>query len=807
MTDYVYSWNAPLKPVNPYDEPAVKSPTALAVWLELYAKDENAPEMRKQAEALAEAAARRFFSSEARDPWLREGLNDNLIEKARRHSELHKADPLTLICDDVAALPDFLRKPLEQRIKFLSNPEDPAPLTLYLNEIVVPCLARIEQVKGKQMSISFRAMAGHEGLDALLRLPELNQREAKRLSTMVAAHMDNIFIEACDEAINEAQGDLTPARILNIYRRLAMEALRLDVLPPEYEKLREKRRRRKPIPYDLIPSALLRIRCSDWWHKKLWQLRNEWHEELLRAACLVHKHASPYVSYDTLIYKREQRRKAMEFFRGFDLINEEGDTLSMEDVVSASASNPAHRRNEMMACVKGLELVAESRGDCAVFYTITCPSKYHATLASGKPNPAWSAATVRQSSDYLVKVFAAFRKAMNKKGLRWYGVRVSEPHHDGTVHWHLLCFMRKSERKIITELLRKLSIREDRAELGRNTGARFKAKLIDPRKGTPASYIAKYVSKNIDGRGLGDTISKETGKSLRDSAEHVTAWASLHRVKQFQFFGIPSRQAYRELRLLAGQAARSAGNKKPGAAVLDDPRLDAVLAAADVGCFATYITKQGGVLVPRKRHLIRTAYEPALEPGTYGDHGIRIYGVWSPLNLVRICTHSHTWKMVKKTPANKSAEGATQDGPAVPWTRGNNCPLEQNSTDSGAVIPTSGPIDLSLIPHRERRALLKRIRADGSAASPVRKPLYAGENDELTLTLADFARSLGWDPDRVGLWARRLAAGGELVMNGRRYTSRGDGRIYSHAEQEKTTTSSLLRRWISSVPRRFTENS
>jgi hypothetical protein len=79
--------------------------------------------------------------------------------------------------------------------------------------------------------------------------------------------------------------------------------------------------------------------------------------------------------------------------------------------------------------------------------------------------------------------------------------------------------------------------------LGNNTGPRFKPELINPHKGTPTSNIAKYVSKNIDGRGLGDTVSKETGKSLKYIAEHVTGLASLHRVKQFQFFGIPSRLA------------------------------------------------------------------------------------------------------------------------------------------------------------------------------------------------------------------------------------------------------------------------
>lgn len=73
-----------------------------------------------------------------------------------------------------------------------------------------------------------------------------------------------------------------------------------------------------------------------------------------------------------------------------------------------------------------------------------------------------------------------------------------------------------------------------------------------------------------------------------------------------------------------------------------------MLAAADAGCFATYIMKQGGVLVPRKHHLVRTAYELNDEPSAYGDHGIRIYGIWSPIIEGRICTHAMKWKMVRK---------------------------------------------------------------------------------------------------------------------------------------------------------------
>jgi hypothetical protein len=304
--------------------------------------------------------------------------------------------------------------------------------------------------------------------------------------------------------------------------------------------------------------------------------------------------------------------------------------------------------------------------------------------------------------------------------------------------------MRKKDRKSITALLRKFAIREDREELGTNTGPRFKSELIHPRKGTPTSYIAKYISKNIDGRGLAQEISKETGKSLRDNAENVSAWASLHRVQQFRFFGIPGRQAYRELRLLAGQATRAQGGKTAGAPVLENPRLDAVLAAADAGCFATYIMKQGGVLVPRKHHLVRTAYELNDEPSTYGDHGVRIYGIWSPIIEGRICTHAVKWKMVRKT---VDLQEATADqGACAPWTRGNNCPPVEKTYQTGGELsgseePAALP-DFENISKKELRELTARLRL----VKPKRRKGYKQEiTDHQRLQLDAELRSRGFD--------------------------------------------------------------
>lgn len=701
-----FFWNTPLKAVNPYLTPEkIPAPSALSDLISLYEIDEQRDAAHR--EARVNEVWKRYFNADERDPELRDFNQEKALARARLAHGQHRASPELAVIEDIQAQPVFIRRPLMECVKYFQNLERPFYLSRYLRETIRPSLERLDKTRDSQQSASFRRMASHENLDGLLILPELDQKQVKRLATAVAAHMDIVMNAACDEIL--VGDDVVPEEIRRIWERMAEEAARLDIIPPAFDRLKKKRNRRKPVPYDLIPGSLARMRCSDWWYRKLWQMRCEWREEQLRAVCLVNKKASPYISYEALMHKREQRRRSLEFFREHELVNEDGDTLNMEDVVNASTSNPTHRRNEMMACVKGLELIAEMRGDCAMFYTITCPSRFHSTLSNGRPNPTWSQATVRDSSNYLVDTFAAFRKAMHKRGLRWYGVRVAEPHHDGTVHWHMLCWMRKKERKAITALLRKFAIREDRAELGSNTGPRFQQELINPRKGSATGYIAKYVSKNIDGRGLGSEVSKETGKSLRDTTENVTAWASLHRVQQFRFFGIPGRQAYRELRLLAGQAARrdNQTGQKPGAQVLDDPRLDAVLAAADVGCFATYIQKQGGVLIARKLHLVRTAYELNDEPTAYGDHGKRIYGIWSPLIEGKICTHATKWKMVRKAVDVDLQEAAADQGACAPWTRGNNCPPAEKMSDTD---PDFDSLDLNNLTPAERRALNQRIR-------------------------------------------------------------------------------------------------
>ncbi|WP_141395142.1 replication endonuclease, partial [Enterobacter hormaechei] len=375
MSNYRYSWNAEKKAVNPYlDTDKRATSSALSNLITLYAADNEQEQLRR--EALSNEVWDRYFFNESRDPVQREMEQDQLLSRAKMAREQQQFNPDLVIVADVSAQPAHISKPLLERIKYFEGLGKPKAYSRYLRETIRPCLERLERVRTSQISASFRFMASNDGLEGLLVLPEMNQEQVKRLSTLVAAHMSMCLDAACGELFMDE--DVTPEEIRRSWERVAAEAMRLDVIPPAFEQLRRKKHRRKPVPYELIPGSLARMLCADWWYRKLWQMRCEWREEQLRAVCLVNKKASPYVSYEVVIHKREQRRKSLEFFRSHELVNAEGDTLDMEEVVNASSSNPAHRRNEMMACVKGLELIAEMRGECAVFYTITCPSRFHA---------------------------------------------------------------------------------------------------------------------------------------------------------------------------------------------------------------------------------------------------------------------------------------------------------------------------------------------------------------------------------------------------------------------------------------------
>ncbi|HDR2618771.1 TPA: replication endonuclease [Enterobacter asburiae] len=685
MTDFAWPWNKPRPAIGAFTfESAKLAPLAGAVA--------HHPAVEKHIDRLIKRAG--YNPAEVRN----RGALIHALDKYEPHG-LPFAVHQEMVRKDMAAAkaaaaawastpegvearllsePFFIREVWRKKIDWLRANREARHINDFLMGTVKKSLLRLDVVRSKQgvaTDVNSELAAYWHG--RWQRLADFTKREALSAAHEIANRLAEMLETECAALGLTAEG-MSVEELDWIYCHLGREMLALRVVPPAWTASWER---------DRIFTAILRMCSPDWWGRKIWRLRCDWRENQLRAVGAVHRKAHAYVSASSLVEWQEQRRKNREFFKSHELVDEDGNVSSLEDMINKSTSNPAIRRHELMARMAGVELVAQQRGDVGIFLTITCPSKYHSNVESGHHNSKWNHTTVAQAQRYLCRVWNRATAKLKREDLRPYGFRVAEPHHDGTPHWHALLFMPQAEVKATVAILRAYFIAEDRDELGRNTGARFKSKKMDPRKGSATAYIAKYISKNIDGHALAGELDDETGKPLNETARYAMAWASLHRIRQFQPLGQPPVSVYRELRKLSNQLTNQrkiANTFKRGAAMLADPEMDAVCAAADVGCFATYILRQGGVLIPRENYVVRLAYQPADEMNAYCEIPEKVFGVWSPRlgEGSRICTRLVKWTIRAKSKAATGAKsGPGLGGDVLPSPPGDAWSSVNNSTE------------------------------------------------------------------------------------------------------------------------------
>lgn len=295
-------------------------------------------------------------------------------------------------------------------------------------------------------------------------------------------------------------------------------------------------------------SVYLRLSSPKWWERKLITKLKRERELFAIQTGHVHKLASPYCSnhaYEAIKRQDELNKELMKEIKLVSGIEE----ITLYDAWKSSTSNPYNRFVELVTRVKGFEEYAATKGHEAQFITITAPSKYHAYLSTGHKNKKYGGFSPRDTHEQLMRQWQRVRAQFSKQDIDVYGMRIVEPHHDETPHYHAVFFGAKDDLQKAVEVMRDYFTKEDREEL-KDSKVRFDAVDIDSKKGSAVGYIIKYLAKNIVSKNVNEKAGDddETGKPITETAGKVVAWARTWGIRQFTFFGGASITPWRELR-------------------------------------------------------------------------------------------------------------------------------------------------------------------------------------------------------------------------------------------------------------------
>lgn len=287
-----------------------------------------------------------------------------------------------------------------------------------------------------------------------------------------------------------------------------------------------------------LTVGALKMQSEEWLLKRLKYLRSQYIEFSQIALGRVGRRDNQqrYISPRSFSAWMKNQKEAQKFIQNTSVYCEEtGENFALEEVVKRTTANPENRRIEMMVRSRGFEELAQELGYTALFITWTLPSKYH------RESDKWGGFSPKDGHKELMHKWQKARAIIAKAAIDYFGFRVAEPHKDGTSHGHYFLFVSHERKDELANIIRAVAISEDEYELGDDISPRFKLIEADPEQGGATAYIAKYVSKNINGAHMPESKAEE-------SAFFVRAWASTHKIRQFQQFGGEPVSLWRQLR-------------------------------------------------------------------------------------------------------------------------------------------------------------------------------------------------------------------------------------------------------------------
>lgn len=451
------------------------------------------------------------------------------------------------------------------------------------------------------------------------------------VNALAKQYADKCAALLCDESLSEQFSSFLEA-LEYVYQQQVATLKEIFVNAP---RVSFEKRDSKPEELEQdLQVAVLKMQSEPWIEGRLLHLRAQYIEysQITLERVGEGKHQSPVVSALSFANWKQKQRDAKQFMDTMAVMNNDtGEAFDLAEVAKRTTANPENRRIEMMVRSRGFEELAQDLGYTALFITWTLPSKYH------RVSNKWNGASVKEGHQVLMHKWALARALLAKEDVHYFGFRVAEPHKDATSHAHYFLFCSHEDKELVIETLKECAIEEDREELGKDISPRFDVKEADPKKGGATAYIAKYVSKNINGNHMPETEAEEYAYRAR-------AWASTHRIRQFQQFGGQPVSLWRNLR-----------RAKPSQTIID-PKLEELRQAADSSKWALFC---------QLAHDAKVEYEA--KQNQYGEVTKKVIGFSWLGQLIE--TASEGYSLVKK----KDVKRLQQARSAVPWSTENNC--------------------------------------------------------------------------------------------------------------------------------------
>ncbi|EEF4954614.1 replication protein [Salmonella enterica] len=383
--------------------------------------------------------------------------------------------------------------------------------------------------------------------------------------------------------------------------------------------------------YD-IPGFLARFGNEIYVRRLLNAIRSERVQETSRIMGMLSDN-KPYTTDWLMGLYSERDRKTKMFLEAMGIFDINGELIcTLDDAYKSSVSHKPNRIAELLVRAKGLCEAAKELGCEGWFIVLTTPSRFHSvtTVKRGKqqftvPNHKWEAGgfeSIKAGHKWLNAVFERVRKRLDKLNLTPPGLRTVEPHKDGTVHWNFLFYCYPGEGQEIIKIFREEALKDSPDEAGAKK-RRIKIKKIDYRKGNGFSYVMKYIvkmsgCKNVKGTaGLDDRLSNV---DFNDAVSRVSVWARSSGIRLYQFFGLPSVTAYRQLRTFRTEF-------HPGDIMMrqftpaEVEQLESIRLACDAGDFKNYIMLNGGFF--NSERFVRPHY---FQPQSVNGTKLNCYG-------------------------------------------------------------------------------------------------------------------------------------------------------------------------------------